>query len=139
MHVSCYPALSTLTYAGTHDFAQGACERLEPYVSSELVGQDLAVHQACDAICDHLATEEPQKPLVLSAHGPPGVGKSMMHLLLARSLYSKQPSDQLKCPGRHCLGYKASNHFPFANSLLCQCSCHSQIASESRTNMALRI
>lgn len=99
---------SLLCLAGSHDFSSGACDRLEGYLSSELVGQELAVHQACDAICDHLAIEEPQKPLVLSAHGPPGVGKSMMHLLLARALYSRHPDDQLKCPGKHCLGYKAS-------------------------------
>lgn len=94
--------------AGTHDFSPGACDRLEGYVSSELVGQELAVHQAADAICDHIAQAEPQKPLVLSAHGPPGVGKSLLHLLLARALYSKHPADLLKCPGTHCLGYKAS-------------------------------
>ena len=70
------------------------------------MGQELAVQQACDAICDHLAEEEPQKPLVLSAHGPPGVGKTMMHLLLARALYSKKPSAHLQCPGSQCLGYK---------------------------------
>jgi len=96
--------------AGVHDFASGACERVEPYLFSELVGQDLAVQQACDAICDHLAKREPQKPLVLSAHGPPGVGKTMMHLLLARALYSKKPSDELRCPGTQCLGYKVPHH-----------------------------
>jgi DNA replication protein DnaC len=79
---------------------------VDPYLFSELVGQDLAVQQACDAICDYLAKKEPQKPLVLSAHGPPGVGKTFMHLLLARALCSKKPSEDLECPGKHCLGYK---------------------------------
>ena len=92
--------------SGVHDFAPGACERLEPYLLSEIVGQDLAIYQACDAICDHLRAEEPQKPLVLSVHGPPGVGKSMLHLLMARALYNKRPSDDLSCPGSACLGYK---------------------------------
>ena len=92
--------------SGVHDFAPGACERLEAYLLSEIVGQDLAIYQACDAICDHLKAEEPQKPLVLSVHGPPGVGKSMMHLLMARALYNKRPSDDLNCPGSACLGYK---------------------------------
>lgn len=84
----------------------GACERLEPYLSANLVGQELAVRQACDAVCDHLAAPEPRKPLVLSVHGPPGVGKSLFHLLAARALYAARPHARLRCPGADCPGYK---------------------------------
>jgi len=49
-------------YAGNHDFAPGACDRVEPYLFSEMVGQELAVQQACDAICDHLAQQVGMRP-----------------------------------------------------------------------------
>ena len=93
--------------AGPADFAPGVCERVEPYLLQHLVGQDLAVRQLCDAVCDAVVTERPVRPLVLSIHGPPGVGKSLLHLLLARSLYSARPSADQRCPGPDCGGYKA--------------------------------
>ena len=92
--------------AGNLNFAPGACERLEPYLSSHIVGQELALRQISDAVCDHLAQAEPQRPLVLSLHGPPGVGKSMFHLLAARALYNRKVHAELRCPGLDCAGYK---------------------------------
>lgn len=71
-----------------------------------MVGQEVALRQLSDAVCDHLATPEPQRPLVLSLHGPPGVGKSMVHLLAAHALYNRQLRDDLRCPGLDCAGYK---------------------------------
>ena len=82
------------------------CGELEAYLASELVGQQLALQQFSDAVCDHLATEAPTRPLIVSFHGPPGVGKSMMHLLAARALYNQKVVPGLKCPGRDCSGYK---------------------------------
>lgn len=105
---SAHPTPSTCPpCSGNVNFAPGACERLDPYLSARLVGQDLALRQAADAICDHLAQPEPQRPLVLSLHGPPGVGKSMFHGLAATALYNKQPAPGLRCPGLDCAGYKA--------------------------------
>lgn len=72
------------------------------------MGQELALRQFSDAVCDHLAREAPRKPLVVSAHGPPGVGKSMMHWLAARALYSDAPDSEGACPGADCRGYKVS-------------------------------
>ncbi|PRW45202.1 ATPase of the AAA+ superfamily (ISS) [Chlorella sorokiniana] len=67
----------------------------------------MALRQISDAICDHLAQPEPARPLVLSLHGPPGVGKSMFHLLAAHALYNRQPDRPgLRCPGLDCAGYK---------------------------------
>ena len=100
------PSPSHPSCPGNVNFAPGACERLEPYLSARLVGQDLALRQAADAICDHLAQPEPQRPLVLSLHGPPGVGKSMFHGLAATALYNRQPRPELRCPGLDCAGYK---------------------------------
>ncbi|KAL6766902.1 hypothetical protein ACKKBG_A37835 [Auxenochlorella protothecoides x Auxenochlorella symbiontica] len=98
---------AVVTYlAGNTQFAPGACSRLEAHAGSFLVGQDLALRLATDAICDHLDDPNPARPLILSAHGPPGVGKSLFHLLAAQALYSKNPSEAMKCPGHDCSGYK---------------------------------
>jgi pantothenate kinase-related protein Tda10 len=71
-----------------------------------LIGQELALRQIADAVCDHLSQPEPSRPLVLSLHGPPGVGKSMFHRLAARALYNRHIHDGLRCPGIDCVGYK---------------------------------
>ncbi len=92
--------------AGNLSFAPGACERLEPFLASRIVGQELALRQISDAICDHLATPEPSRPLVLSLHGPPGVGKSMFHQLAAQAMYNRHIRPDLRCPGLDCAGYK---------------------------------
>ena len=102
-----HPLPARLPSAGHVDFAPGACERLEPYITSRVVGQELAVRQLADAVCDHLALPDRHRPLVLSLHGPPGVGKSMSHHLLAEALYNAQPRRGLACPGADCAGYKA--------------------------------
>ena len=95
--------------AGGSEVLPDACSRLEPFIASQIVGQDLAVSQASDAICDHLGRARPDKPLVLSAHGPPGVGKSLMHLMVARALHCRQPgAPGLACPGAACPGYRVS-------------------------------
>lgn len=70
------------------------------------MGQNLALQQISDAVCDHVANKAPPKPLVLSIHGPPGVGKSLFHQEAARALYSTHPSPDLQCPGSDCSGYK---------------------------------
>lgn len=91
-----------------HDlFAPGACTVIEPYLLTEVVGQELAIQQTSDAICDHLLKKQPQKPLVLSVHGPPGIGKSLSHRLLAQALYAT--SDNIGCPGSLCPGYRVSS------------------------------
>ena len=71
-----------------------------------MVGQGLALKQLCDAVCDHVSNENPIKPLVISVHGPPGVGKSMVHQLAARALYNAEPEGDIQCPGIDCPGYK---------------------------------
>lgn len=54
---------------GHHRFAPGACDRLEPFLSDHIVGQELAVRQFSDAVCDLLRREgaaAPGKPLIIS-------------------------------------------------------------------------
>ena len=71
------------------------------------MGQDLALQQFTNAVCDHLLDPHPTRPLTISVHGPTGVGKSMLHQQAARVLYSSRPHDaHLKCPGQHCKAYK---------------------------------
>jgi len=94
------------TSAGTSHFVSNACDHLDPYLTSRIVGQDLALRQISDAVCDHLAQPNPRKPLVLSIHGPPGVGKSLLHQEAARALYNTNPNPDLRCPGPDCGGYK---------------------------------
>ncbi|GBF93149.1 hypothetical protein Rsub_05880 [Raphidocelis subcapitata] len=93
-------------------FVPTACAGAEAYLPAEVVGQDLAVRQLADAVCTHLAARPAGRapgagrPLVISAHGPPGVGKTLSHQLLARALYNAAPSERLQCPGKDCRGYK---------------------------------
>ncbi|KAK9787248.1 hypothetical protein WJX73_009504 [Symbiochloris irregularis] len=93
-------------FAGSDTFVDRPCEDFESYLSSQLVGQPLALQQFSDAVCDHLAKDVSTKPLVVSFHGPPGVGKSLMHSLAARALYNQKPEGALQCPGKDCAGYK---------------------------------
>ncbi|KAG1660389.1 hypothetical protein FOA52_007294 [Chlamydomonas sp. UWO 241] len=90
----------------TSHFIPGACDRVDSFVSARVVGQQLAVNQLVDAVCTHLADAHPQRPLVISVHGPPGVGKTYTHTLLARALYSSDPLRASKCPGEDCQGAK---------------------------------
>lgn len=94
--------------SGPSEFVPGAEERVESRLVKNLMGQPLAVQQVSDAITEHLSNPSPKKPLVISVHGPPGVGKSLFHLLLAHALYNVT-EDLLKptnCPGRGCPAYK---------------------------------
>eukprot|EP00898_Chlorokybus_atmophyticus_P004557 jgi/Chlat1/5101/Chrsp33S05115 len=117
-------------------YVPGACDRLEPHLRHHIVGQDDAVSLLADAVCNHLGQLHPKKPLVLSVHGPPGVGKSFFHQLLAEVLYNvtnvedcpPELEDQCwrnKCPGSHCPSYKivfgtdyVSNQFEVQAQLL---------------------
>ena len=90
-------------------FAADACERLQA-VGERVVGQELALGQAAHAICDHLLDPAPERPLVLAAHGPPGVGKSFFHRVAAGALYGVEAEvagggGGWSCPGAGCPGY----------------------------------
>jgi len=86
-------------------FDENSCDRLKEGLTREVFGQTLATNQFVNAVCDHLWEERPLKPLVLSIHGPPGVGKSFSHFVAARALYNATSSSS-ECPGLNCEGYK---------------------------------
>jgi len=70
-----------------------ACARLRAHLHGHLHGQAVATDLLADAICDHLENPHPSKPLVLAVHGPPGVGKSYFHQLLAQAVYGAAVED----------------------------------------------
>lgn len=99
---------------GPAHFSPNACASVSAALPYAIVGQPAALAAIADAVCDHLAETVAAavaggganskrggaggagggggtKPLVLSAHGPPGVGKSAAHAVLAAALYS--PAD----------------------------------------------
>lgn len=123
-----------LRCAGTTKFVPGACDRLEPFLMQNIVGQDLALHQLVDAVCTHLATAHHKKPLILSVHGPPGVGKTFTHTLLARALYNKQPETAIKCPGEDCAGAKVG-FSPCSHASPCSPPCEHGPSMHSHTSM----
>lgn len=92
--------------SGTVHFVDQACDNVEQLLPREVIGQELALSHLTDHLCQHIAQKKPHKPLVISVHGPPGVGKTYTHLWLARALYNKQSGAELDCPGIHCRGYK---------------------------------
>jgi len=118
-------------------------------MSRYLVGQEPSLRVLTDAICDHISGLEglaqdfkgQKKPLVVSVHGPPGVGKSYFHQLAAHVLYHGENADnkvQSHCPGRQCPGYKVlfgmdytthdrdEQHAMLQKALLDQVSLHPQ-------------
>jgi ATP-dependent Clp protease ATP-binding subunit ClpA len=90
---------------GTTYYVPGACPSVQATLKQAVFGQDLALTLLTDSICSHITNPEPSKLLVMSVHGPPGVGKTFSHHLLAKSLYHKNPAGAVHCPGRDCSGY----------------------------------
>lgn len=107
------PPCSVLLSAGTVHFVDNACENVAHVLPQEIVGQELALNHLTDSVCHHIAQKKPQRPLVISVHGPPGVGKTYTHLWLARAMYNQKPSTDLDCPGIHCRGYKVRHTTAF--------------------------
>lgn len=101
-------AVGYLSYllTGNTYFVPEACTNIRDYVAPQIVGQEQAMKLLKASICEHLAKKATNRPLVLSSHGPPGVGKTYTHQLLARAMYNKHPEkDFIQCPGKHCQGY----------------------------------
>lgn len=124
---------------GRTNFSDLACSRFEPFMNQYLVGQEASLNVVTDAVCDFLdprlmvhgqdgaSGHRGGRPLVLSIHGPPGVGKTYFHQLAARVLYgdgsdivneagkesnrlgggsmTSRRRNDMECPGRHCPGY----------------------------------
>ena len=98
----------TAGVAGGSTFHPHACRNVEVTLQQHVVGQPTAVEQLTEAVCHHLSRPHSTKPLVISSHGPPGVGKTYSHLLLAHALYNVNVNHTTatRGPGAHCSGYK---------------------------------
>ena len=94
-----------LDSAQSQPFSPRACEALRQALPAEVQGQSDAVATIVSATCAHLASTDPQGPLVFSLHGPPGVGKSLTHRVLALSLWDVPPERRGSCQGPACPGY----------------------------------
>ncbi|GAX81277.1 hypothetical protein CEUSTIGMA_g8709.t1 [Chlamydomonas eustigma] len=101
----------------TQKFLPDSCEHVESFLFQHVVGQELALQQLVDAVCTHIHKSHPSKPLILSIHGPPGVGKTYSHTLLAKALYNRHPEQVLYCPGMDCRGAKVIYGLDFVQEL----------------------
>lgn len=120
--VAAVSLLGQLLQGRTH-FSTTACSRFDQFMNRYLVGQEGSLNVVADAICDFLDPKVmldggQQRPLVLSIHGPPGVGKTYFHQLAAHVLYDTVAEDVdvngdkvfslrngVACPGHSCPGY----------------------------------
>lgn len=86
-------------------FSSDACDFARRGLAENILAQPTAVELLSTAVCDHIKSRVPRKPLVVSAHGPPGVGKSLTHRTLALTLWNVAMEDMAHCPGSACPGY----------------------------------
>jgi len=97
-------------------YHRDACALVTDGLAVNVLHQTHATSSIAAAVCDHLssrvgsASAQPldllhASPLVLSLHGPPGVGKSLAHRVLALGLWGVQAEDIGRCPGAACPGY----------------------------------
>ncbi|XP_053196153.1 torsin-1A-like [Scomber japonicus] len=62
---------------------------LQADLESKLFGQHIAFNIILKAVNGFMSKENPQKPLVLSLHGPTGTGKSFASTLIADNIYKE--------------------------------------------------
>jgi ATP-dependent Clp protease ATP-binding subunit ClpA len=90
----------------SHFINKSSCRTLWNVIREEIIGQDFALDLMVSCICDYLDDTSLKKPLVISTHGPVGVGKTLTHRSLARFLYEVPREDWSACPGYKCPAYK---------------------------------
>ncbi|RVE66029.1 hypothetical protein OJAV_G00122530 [Oryzias javanicus] len=62
---------------------------LKTDLENKLFGQHLASRIILRAVNEFMSNDNPEKPLVLSLHGPPGTGKNFVSKLIAQNLYKE--------------------------------------------------
>ncbi|CAH1272696.1 TOR1A [Branchiostoma lanceolatum] len=78
---------------------------LDNIINKKLHGQPFARKVVVDAITKHAKSSNPHKALVLSLHGPRGVGKNYLSTMIAQALYADGMTSS-------CVrGYSATRHF----------------------------
>merc|ERR1712072_497100 len=99
----------------SHFIKKSFCRTLWSEIREEIIGQDFALDLMVTCICDYLDDTFLKKPLVISTHGPVGVGKTLTHRSLARFLYEVPRENWNACPGYECPAYKlfsSMSHVP---------------------------
>eukprot|EP00058_Branchiostoma_floridae_P023919 XP_002609409.1 hypothetical protein BRAFLDRAFT_86511 [Branchiostoma floridae] len=85
-------------------------QRLDKTIKRHLHGQPLVHDIVVRYVTDHVDTKSPERALVMSFHGPPGVGKSYVGGMIAESLFL----DGLNSP---CVRLNiATKHYPHHDS-----------------------
>ncbi|XP_030063634.1 torsin-4A [Microcaecilia unicolor] len=96
---------------------------LEKTLQREVFGQTIAMEIIMNLLKDYLATHVHNKPLVMSVHGPSGVGKSYIGRLLARHFCSVMD-------GEFVLQYFVMHHCPANEDIFsCQLNLSSKIST----------
>ncbi|XP_029469108.1 torsin-4A [Rhinatrema bivittatum] len=96
---------------------------LEKTLQREVFGQKIAIENIMNLLKDYLATHIHNKPLVMSVHGPSGVGKSYVGRLLARHFRAIMD-------GEFVLQYFVMHHCPAdENVFSCQLNLSSKISA----------
>ncbi|CAH1272664.1 TOR1A [Branchiostoma lanceolatum] len=71
---------------------------LESIITRRLHGQPLVLKLVTESLRDHLGSHAPSKALLLSFHGPPGVGKNYISGMIAEAMFEgglESPYDKL--------------------------------------------
>lgn len=76
-----------------------------------LYGQHMALEVILKAVTQFMKNPNPPKPLVLSLHGPTGVGKTYVTKIIARNIY------EMGEKSKHIHTFIASYHFYNNNEL----------------------
>ncbi|KAA0706421.1 Torsin-1A Dystonia 1 protein [Triplophysa tibetana] len=108
--------LLPIVETGVFDFFSGLFDndKLLPFDSEEfkkdlrksLYGQHIASKKILKAVSGFMKDPNPPKPLVLSLHGPSGVGKTYVTKIIARNIY------QMGQESKHVHTFSATYHFP---------------------------
>ncbi|XP_035684005.1 torsin-like protein [Branchiostoma floridae] len=78
---------------------------LDTTIQKKLHGQPFARKVVVDVITSHVKSSDPRKAMVLSFHGPRGVGKNYLSTMIAQALYADGMTSS-------CVrGYSATRHF----------------------------
>ncbi|XP_057219204.1 torsin-1A-like isoform X2 [Triplophysa rosa] len=71
----------------SHTKTKSTCKYFEKDLRKSLYGQHIALEAILKAVTWFMKDPDPPKPLVLSLHGPTGVGKTHVTKIIARNIY----------------------------------------------------
>ncbi|XP_022084192.1 torsin-1A-like [Acanthaster planci] len=84
---------------------------LQKALRMQVFGQHLVTDHVVGAVDGHLTNKDPDKPLVLSFHGPTGTGKNYVARIIAETIYQKGMNSKFV---HH---FSSNKHFPHKRKL----------------------